>query len=113
LKPNKIPIENFNIWWCGPFALGLIFSPPLALIAKNGKLEIPFTFSPVGKINKSERFIPIESFLSNDKGEMILSGLEWKPCLCRILHFPFNSRLSIVPKREFSGRVAECTHPKS
>jgi hypothetical protein len=22
-------------WWCGPFALGLILSPPLALIAKN------------------------------------------------------------------------------
>jgi hypothetical protein len=29
-------------WWCGPFALGLIFSPPLALIAKNGDFESPF-----------------------------------------------------------------------
>jgi hypothetical protein len=36
-------------WWCGPFALGLIFYPPLALIAKNGELEIPFAFfSPFG-----------------------------------------------------------------
>jgi hypothetical protein len=28
--------HNFKIWrwWCGPFALGLILSPPLALIAK-------------------------------------------------------------------------------
>jgi hypothetical protein len=34
-------------WWCGPFALGLIFSPPLALIAKNGELESPFYFSPI------------------------------------------------------------------
>jgi hypothetical protein len=24
-----------KIGWCGPFALGLILSPPLALIAKN------------------------------------------------------------------------------
>jgi hypothetical protein len=28
--------------WCGPFALGLILSPPLALSAKNGELESPF-----------------------------------------------------------------------
>jgi hypothetical protein len=33
-------------WWCGPFALGLILSPPLALIAKNRELESPFAFSP-------------------------------------------------------------------
>jgi hypothetical protein len=44
-------------WWCGPFALGLILSPPLALIAKNGELESPLTIflilSPLGK-NKYE-----------------------------------------------------------
>jgi hypothetical protein len=33
-------------WWCGPFALGLIFSPPLALIAKNGDFESPSLLSP-------------------------------------------------------------------
>jgi hypothetical protein len=33
-------------WWCGPFALGLIFSPPLALIAKNGEHWSPFAFYP-------------------------------------------------------------------
>jgi hypothetical protein len=33
-------------WWCGPFALGLILSPPLALSAKNGKLESLFYFLP-------------------------------------------------------------------
>jgi hypothetical protein len=33
-------------WWCGLFALGLIFSPPLALIAKNGDVESPQIFSP-------------------------------------------------------------------
>jgi hypothetical protein len=27
--------------WCGPFALALILSPPLALSAKNGELESP------------------------------------------------------------------------
>jgi hypothetical protein len=33
-------------WWCGPFALGLIFSPPLALSAKNGECWSPLIFSP-------------------------------------------------------------------
>jgi hypothetical protein len=49
-------------WWYGPFALGLILSPPLALIAKNGELESPYnspplgpnTFSLIGKENMSE-----------------------------------------------------------
>jgi hypothetical protein len=36
-------------WWCGPFVLGLILFPPLALIAKNEELESPFSFSsPLG-----------------------------------------------------------------
>jgi hypothetical protein len=35
-------------WWCGPFALGLILSPPLALITKNGDLESPCYFLPIG-----------------------------------------------------------------
>jgi hypothetical protein len=48
-----LPFENISLkntlkflkWWCGPFALGLIFSP-LALIAKNEELESPYAFSP-------------------------------------------------------------------
>jgi hypothetical protein len=39
--------ENFD-WWCGPFALGLIFFSPLALIAKNEDFESPSIFSPIG-----------------------------------------------------------------
>jgi hypothetical protein len=35
-------------WWCGPFALGLILSPPLALITKNRELESPLQLSPFG-----------------------------------------------------------------
>jgi hypothetical protein len=65
LTLTQIPIEInkfLKIWWCGPFALGLILSPPLALIAKNKELESPSnshlvepnTFSPIGKINMSE-----------------------------------------------------------
>jgi hypothetical protein len=50
------------------FCFGLNTFSPLTFIAKNGELESPFTFSPVGKINMSEEFIPIESFLSNGKG---------------------------------------------
>jgi hypothetical protein len=34
-------------WWCGSFALGLIISPPLALIAKNGDFESPLYFLPI------------------------------------------------------------------
>jgi hypothetical protein len=51
---DQIPIEILiceilKWWWCGPFALGLILSPPLALIAKNRELESPFPFfSPFG-----------------------------------------------------------------
>jgi hypothetical protein len=72
-------------WWCGPFTLGLIFSPPLALIAKNGDLESPFCiFSPFGtlhylpngKINVSEDHT-IESLWNTGKAWIIpleLSG---------------------------------------
>jgi hypothetical protein len=49
-----MPIEEYTefvemvvrSWWCGPFALGLIFSPPLALSAKNRDLQSPLVFSP-------------------------------------------------------------------
>jgi hypothetical protein len=44
-------------WWCGPFALGLIFSPPLALIAKKRRTLEPFyIFSPIDKRNISENY---------------------------------------------------------
>jgi hypothetical protein len=46
-KPIEILILEISKWWCGPFALGLIFSPPLALSAKSGELESPFAFSPL------------------------------------------------------------------
>jgi hypothetical protein len=35
---------------------------------------------------------------------MIPTELEWKPCLYRILHFPFNLRLII--EVELGGKVA-------
>jgi hypothetical protein len=37
---------KFLKWWCGPFALGLIFSPTLALSTKNEELESPLNFLP-------------------------------------------------------------------
>jgi hypothetical protein len=59
LRLTQIPIEiNIceisKLWWCDPFALGLILSPPLALIAKNEEFESPLYFLPNGKINMSE-----------------------------------------------------------
>jgi hypothetical protein len=44
----KLHLEIFEKWWCGPFALGLIFSPPLALIAKNRERWSPSYFLPIG-----------------------------------------------------------------
>jgi hypothetical protein len=45
-------------WRYSPFALGLILSPPLALSAKNGELESPFSFfSPLGPKSFSQMVI--------------------------------------------------------
>jgi hypothetical protein len=64
--PNEIPLTQIPIeiniceilkwWWCGPFALGLILSPPLALIAKNGELDSPFS-----------RFLPLWGLMLSPK----------------------------------------------
>jgi hypothetical protein len=51
-------------WWCGRVGFGLIFSPPLALIAKNGDFESPQNiFSPIGKGNMSEGLYQFEECL--------------------------------------------------
>ena len=43
------------------FCFGLILSPPLALIAKNGDFVSPFYFLPIGTSNKSEDYTKVES----------------------------------------------------
>jgi hypothetical protein len=50
--------------------LGLISSPPLALITKNGDFESPiYIFSPIGKGNMSEGLYQFERCCgSNGKG---------------------------------------------
>jgi hypothetical protein len=56
-------------WWCGLFALGLIFSPLLALIAKNRERWSPhYIFSPFDKINMSERLYQLERWRNTGKG---------------------------------------------
>jgi hypothetical protein len=101
LKTSLIPIERlllktfWNWWWCGPFALGYI-SPPLALIAKNWVFWEPlFTFSPNDKINMSEDYTKVESGAEWRRRVNNTDRVEWKPCLRRKLHFPFNLWLSI------------------
>jgi hypothetical protein len=93
----KLYFETFWIlWWCGPFVLGLIFSPPLALSAKNRDLKGPFNiFSPIGKGNMSEGLYQFERFVEWRRRVNDIVRVEWKPCLCRVLHFPFNLWLSI------------------
>jgi hypothetical protein len=54
-------LEIFEGWWCGPFAFGLILSPPLALIAKNGDFVSHYIFSPMVHINMSEDYTNLES----------------------------------------------------
>jgi hypothetical protein len=48
------------------FCFGLILSPPLALIAKNGVFRALFTFSPMVQINMTEDYTKVES------------GAEWR-----------------------------------
>jgi hypothetical protein len=65
---NKIPIENFIlkmvvvlslVWY---FCFGLILSPPLELIAKNGDFVSPFLLSlPLVQVNMSVRLYQVES----------------------------------------------------
>jgi hypothetical protein len=43
------------------FFFGLILSPPLALIAKNGDIVSPFTFSPMVQVNMSEDYTKVEN----------------------------------------------------
>jgi hypothetical protein len=43
------------------FFFGLILSPPLALIAKNGVFRALFTFSPKEQMNMSEDYTKVES----------------------------------------------------
>jgi hypothetical protein len=46
-KLAQILIEIILKWWCGPFALSLILSPPLALITKKRRTREPFTILPL------------------------------------------------------------------
>jgi hypothetical protein len=48
---RKLLLKLFkNWWWCGPFALGLIFLPLWHESPKTETFESPFTFSPM--VNK-------------------------------------------------------------
>jgi hypothetical protein len=50
-------IKNFEGWWCGPFALGLIFLPFGINRQKRSLLRALFIFYlPIGMSNKSEDY---------------------------------------------------------
>jgi hypothetical protein len=72
------------------FCFGLILSPPLALIAKNGVFRALLLSLPFGKQYVSEGL-----YHSGERGgvsakDKCYDGVEWKPCLRRVLHFHFN-----------------------
>jgi hypothetical protein len=53
-----------------------------------------FTFSPLVQ-NKSEGLYQFGVMWSDGEGVNNTDRVEWKPYLHRVLHFPFNLRLSI------------------
>ena len=74
------------------FCFGLILSPPLALIAKNGDFVSPFLNSlPFGKQYMSERLYQCGEMAEYRQRVDNTMEFEWKCRLCRRLHFPFNS----------------------
>jgi hypothetical protein len=75
----------------------LILSPPLAWIAKNRYFDwnmSPYCFLPIGTSKYEWRIIPIWEMAEYRQRIDNTDGVEWKRCLCRILHFPFNLRLN-------------------
>jgi hypothetical protein len=101
---HNIPIEktsinhHFEIFWSlvvRSFCFGLILSPPLAWIAKNGDFVSPLTFPPLVQVNMSERLYEFESEVEWWQRVNDTDRVEWKPCLRGRLHFPFNLRLII------------------
>ena len=51
-------LSFWNWWWCGPFCFGLILSPPLAWIAKNGIIRALEVLSSPLVINKWVKIVP-------------------------------------------------------
>jgi hypothetical protein len=80
-------------WWVRSFCFGLILSPPLALIAKNGYFEwdispLQTIFSPLANKTYEWRLYQRWRVMrSDDEG-----WVEWSGSLClrRRLQFPFN-----------------------
>jgi hypothetical protein len=97
---HKMPLEKTNInhyfrkLVVRSFCFGLNISPPLALIAKKGVFWEPSYFLPNGTNEYEWRLYQkwrVEWWRMVDDTDRV----EWKPCLRRRLHFPFNLRLII------------------
>jgi hypothetical protein len=70
----------------------LIFSPPLALIAKNGDIESPLnSFSPLVQVNKSEGLYQLRVEEQRQRVDDTVRVVEWKPCSLSRTPFPFQS----------------------
>jgi hypothetical protein len=106
---NNIPIEKsflnpnlkdyiFEIGDGAVLLLGANTFSPLAWIAKNGYLRVkskPFLRSlPLWQTIYGWRLYQIGELAEYRQEVDNTNGVEWKRCLCRILHFPFNLRLN-------------------
>jgi hypothetical protein len=73
------------------FCFGLnIFSPFGINRQKQRTLEPFYIFSPIDKINMSEGLYQFGEIAEYRQRVDNTIRVEWKRCLCRILHFPFN-----------------------
>jgi hypothetical protein len=78
------------------FCCGLNIFSPFGINRQKWRRWEPFLLSPpLVQVNMSENIIPIESVVEWQRRIKDTGRVEWKPCLRRVLHFPFNLRLSI------------------
>jgi hypothetical protein len=101
---NKIPIWKLLLIFfeIGGGAVLLLWADTFSPFGMNRQKWIlcewnmsPFTFSPMVQMNMSEDYTKVESDAEWRRRVNNTDRVEWKPCLRRVLHFPFNLWLII------------------
>jgi hypothetical protein len=77
------------------FCFVLNILSPFAINRQKWRMLEPFrTFSPLVQVNKSEELYQLGVEEQRQRVDDTIRVVEWKPCHCQRLHFPFNLRLS-------------------
>jgi hypothetical protein len=95
-KPNRSSFWNFLKLVVRSFCFRLnnIFSP-FSINRQKRRLWEPFLLSPYWYKWIRVKIIPIQSDVEWRRMIKDTGRVEWKPCIRRVLHFPFNLRLSM------------------